>query len=60
MPFVRVTMMPRDQEVRNALSKDITESVMKHCKVTSEHVWIVFEEPPRSSWCIGGKMMSDK
>ena len=59
MPFVRVTMMPRTQEVRNALSKEITESVMKHCKVTAEHVWIVFEEPPKTSWCIAGKMAAE-
>jgi phenylpyruvate tautomerase PptA (4-oxalocrotonate tautomerase family) len=52
-------MMPRTQEVRNALSREITESVMKHCKVTAEHVWIVFEEPPKTSWCIAGKMAAE-
>lgn len=56
MPFVRVTMMPRDKETKQALARDIAEAVMKHCKVTAEHTWIVFEEPPRSSWSFGGKM----
>ena len=60
MPFVRVTMMPRDGEVRKALARDISEAVIKHCKVTPEHVWIVFEEPQRSSWSFGGKLASEK
>ena len=59
MPFVRITMMPRDEQVKKALAKDIADAVMKHCKVTPEHTWIVFEEPPKSSWSFGGKLASE-
>ena len=59
MPFVRVTMMPRNEEVKKALAKDIAAAIMKHCKVTPEHTWIVFEEPPKSAWAFGGKMASE-
>ncbi len=60
MPFVRVTMMPRSEEVKKALAKDLSEAIMKHCNVTQEHVWIVFEEHERSSWSFGGKLASEK
>ena len=60
MPFVRITMMPRDEEVKKALAKDIADAVMKHCKVGPDHTWIVFEEPPKSSWSFGGKLASEK
>ena len=59
MPFVRITMMPRDVQVKKALAKDIAEAVMRHCKVSAEHTWIVFEEPPKTSWAFGGKMASE-
>ena len=60
MPFIRVTMMPRSDEVKKALARDISEAVVKHCKVTPEHTWIVFEEPPKSSWAFGGKIASEQ
>ena len=60
MPFVRITMMPRDEAVKKAQAKEIADSIMNHCKVGPEHAWIVFEEPPKSSWAFGGKMASEK
>ena len=59
MPFVRITMMPRSEEIKKALAKDIAQAVMKHCNVSPDHTWIVFEEPPKSSWSFGGKLASE-
>ncbi len=59
MPFVRITMMPRTEEVKKALAKDISDAIMKHCKVTPEHTWVMFEEQPKTHWCFGGKMASE-
>ncbi|MBI3012750.1 MAG: tautomerase family protein [Elusimicrobia bacterium] len=59
MPFVRITMMPRSMEVKKALAKEIADAVMKHCNVSPDHTWIVFEEPPKSSWSFGGKLASE-
>ncbi|MBI1979823.1 MAG: tautomerase family protein [Elusimicrobia bacterium] len=59
MPFVRITMMPRSMEVKKALAKEIADAVMKHCNVAPDHTWIVFEEPPKSSWSFGGKLASE-
>lgn len=59
MPFVRITMMPRNDEVKKALAKEIAAAIMKHCQVGPEHTWIVFEELPKSSWSFGGKLASE-
>jgi len=56
MPFVRVSMFPRDAEVKRNLAKELTEVICKHCKVRPEDTWIVFEDIPKDRWSMGGAL----
>jgi 4-oxalocrotonate tautomerase family enzyme len=60
MPFVRISMFPRPQEVKKALAKELTEVISKHCKITADHTWIVFEDVPKEHWSRGGILASDE
>ncbi len=56
MPFVRISMFPRDAEVKKILAKELTEVICKHCKVPPEATWIVFEDIPKDHWSMGGQL----
>lgn len=60
MPFVRISMFPRPVEVKRALAEELTKVISKHCKVTDDHTWIVFEDVPKEHWSQGGQLMSEK
>ncbi len=59
MPFIRISMFPRDQEVKKNLAKELTEVITKHCKVPPEATWIVFEDIEKDHWSMGGKLRSE-
>ena len=56
MPFVHIRMFPRPQEVKKALAEELTKVISKHCKITDDHTWIVFEDVAREHWSQGGKL----
>jgi len=56
MPFVRISMFPRDPEVKKALAKELTEVICKHCKVPPDSTWIVFEDVAKDHWSMGGEL----
>ena len=56
MPFVPIRMFPRPQEVKKALAEELTKVISKHCKITDDHTWIVFEDVAREHWSMGGKL----
>jgi len=60
MPFVRISMFPRSAEVKKALAKELTQVISKHCKISDEHTWIVFEDVPKEHWSRGGVMASEQ
>jgi len=59
MPLVRISMFPRPAEVKEALAKDLTEAISKHCKVPAEATWIIFEDIPKDQWSMGGKLQTN-
>jgi 4-oxalocrotonate tautomerase family enzyme len=56
MPFVHIRMFPRTQEVKKALAEELTKVISKHCKVSDDHTWIVFEDVQKEHWSMGGKL----
>ena len=56
MPFVRISMFPRTAEVKKALAKELTQVISKHCNITDDHTWIVFEDVPKDHWAQGGEL----
>ncbi len=56
MPFVHIRMFPRPQEVKKALAEELTKVISKHCNVSDDHTWIVFEDVQKEHWSMGGKL----
>ena len=44
------------ETVKEALAKELTQVISKHCKITDDHTWIVFEDVERDKWSQGGKL----
>lgn len=57
MPFVRVSWFSgRDREQKARISEAITKAFVEIAKTSPEHVWIVYEDVPKSDWSMGGKL----
>ena len=56
MPFVHIRMFPRTQEVKKALAEELTKVISKHCNITDDHTWIVFEDVAKESLVDGRKV----
>ena len=56
MPFVHIRMFPRTQEVKKALAEELTKVISKHCNITDDHTWIVFDDVAKDHWSMGGKL----
>ncbi len=61
MPIVTVAAIEgRTIEQKRSLVKDITEAVMKNCKVEADQVTIIIQEMKRENFAKAGKLYSDK
>ncbi|MCM8812176.1 MAG: tautomerase family protein [Candidatus Omnitrophica bacterium] len=57
MPVITVKMFEgRTRQQREEFTKVVTKAAVDILKTPVEHVWIVFEDRPKSHWAIGGKL----
>lgn len=57
MPFITVSMFAgRTQEQKAELARQLTETFASVAKTPKEHVWIVFQDVPKSEWSMGGQL----
>ena len=57
MPFITVSMFAgRTQEQKAELATHITDTFVNVAKTPRDHVWIVFEDVPKSQWAMGGQL----
>ena len=57
MPVIEIKWYEgRSREQKEEIARQITKTMVEVGKMTPEHVWIVFENVPRSEWSIGGKL----
>ncbi|PIQ87597.1 MAG: 4-oxalocrotonate tautomerase [Candidatus Omnitrophica bacterium CG11_big_fil_rev_8_21_14_0_20_45_26] len=57
MPYVNVKVvgkLTRDQKEK--ISKDISDSLLKHAKKPADHTYIVFDEVAGENWAKGDKL----
>ena len=55
MPFITVSMYTgRTKEQKAELAKQLTETFVSVAKTPKDHVWIVFQDVPKSDWAMGG------
>lgn len=60
MPILRVSMLEgRSDEQKAAAAAALTTALEAHFGCRPEDVSIIFEEMPRESWAIAGKLLSE-
>jgi 4-oxalocrotonate tautomerase len=58
MPMITVDWIAgRTPQQKAELAKAITQAFVAIAKVSSEDVWIVFRDVPRSDWAMAGKLL---
>jgi len=56
MPLVRIELWAgKSKDLKDAISKDVTDLLVKHLGCPPEGVTIVFDERPKSDWYTAGK-----
>ena len=57
MPFITVSMFAGRTKAQKAeLAKQLTETFVAVANTPKEHVWIVFQDVPKSEWAMGGQL----
>jgi len=57
MPFITVSMFAgRTKEQKAEMTRQITDTFISVAKTPKEHVWIVFQDVPKSEWAMGGAL----
>lgn len=58
MPMVTVDWLEgRTPQQKAELAAAMAQAFVDIAKVSSEHVWIVFNDVKRSDWAMGGKLL---
>ncbi len=61
MPIVRITLAEgRTKAQKHALAREVTESVVRHCDIGAEHVYVLFEDIPPDEWMVGGDTITER
>ena len=57
MPYITVSWFAgRTKEQKAELARQITASFVSVAKTPKDHVWIVFQDVPKSEWAMGGQL----
>jgi 4-oxalocrotonate tautomerase len=60
MPVVRVSWFEgKDHAAKEAVAKDITESIVKHTGTDANYIYVIFEDVAPSDWAGAGKLFGD-
>ncbi len=60
MPLVQISMLPgRSLEQKRALLAEVTEVVVRNCKVAPEQVRVLITEIPAENWAVAGISRAD-
>jgi 4-oxalocrotonate tautomerase len=55
MPLVQISMLPgRSAEQKRALLAEVTDAVVRTCKVAPEQVRVLISEIPAEHWAVAG------
>jgi len=58
MPYVNVKLAGNiTKEQKQAIAKEITETLVKHTHKPANYTYIVFEEVETEDWAIGGQLL---
>ena len=59
MPVVKVIWFEgKDQKAKQAVAKDITESIVRNTGTDAKYIYVVFEDVALSDWAVGGEFMT--
>lgn len=60
MPVVRVSWFEgKDTKAKQAVAKEITESIVKNTGTDPNYIYIIFEDVAQSNWAGGGNLFGE-
>ena len=58
MPYVNVRVAGKlSREQRQAIAKEISETLERHAQKAKKTTYITFDELPRENWAVGGELL---
>jgi 4-oxalocrotonate tautomerase len=59
MPFVSIRILEgHPQELKDAISRKVTEAICEETKLPKEAVWVVFEDISAKDWYVGQRSVA--
>ncbi|OGX37943.1 MAG: 4-oxalocrotonate tautomerase [Omnitrophica WOR_2 bacterium RIFCSPHIGHO2_02_FULL_68_15] len=57
MPVITVELFEgRTKQQKSQYAKELTELTTRVLGTSTEHVWIIFRDTPKSEWAMGGEL----
>lgn len=61
MPIVRISLAEgRSQEAKEAMAREITESVARHAAIDASHIYVLFDDVSADDWMVGGETITQR
>jgi 4-oxalocrotonate tautomerase len=59
MPVVNIQMFEGRDNAKQAIAKEVTESIAKHANVDPQYVYVIFNDVQTKDWAISGELFSE-
>lgn len=60
MPIVKISLLAgRTVGTKQAIAKEVTYTLVHHTSNKAEHIYIVFEDVPKTNWAVAGELFSN-
>lgn len=59
MPVVNIQMFDGRDHAKQAIAKEVTESIAKHANVDPKYVYVIFNDVQAKDWAISGELFSE-
>jgi len=60
MPVVNIQMFEGRDNAKQAIAKEVTESIAKHANVDPQYVYVIFNDVQTKDWAISGELFWNK
>jgi len=61
MPIAKIELLPgRSDQTKEAIAREITDTLARHTGAAPEHIYVMFEEVARNNWAVAGKTFASQ
>lgn len=59
MPVVKITLFEGRDDCKQAVAKDVTDSLVKHANIDPKYIYVIFEDVPTKNFAISGEIFAE-